>query len=276
MLAELSNWLGFTFKAIWGNSGWMSWNLFLALLPLAVSFWLFGKPQSRWMRWSVLGLVVATFVPHARLAAKIAWSLAKNIPIHYLLWMAVPTLLLMAADRSILKPNRSRSIVWWLGFLVFVAFLPNAPYVLTDVIHLIYQIRYLPYSVWMIALALIPQYLLFMGIGFQAYVLSLINLGEYLKRQGGARFVPAVEWFVHGLSAIGIYLGRFQRLNSWDLVAQPDEVVTQTMDILVSRKPLVVMIVTFIIIAVLYQILKFVTTSIIQARFTSNTLQNQV
>jgi uncharacterized membrane protein len=266
MKADLSNWLAFTLQTLWQNHGWMSWNLFLALLPLAISMWLFNRPKSPWMRWGIVSLVVATFIPHTVLASQIARSLARHVPIHYLLWMLVPTLLLIAADLWILKQPRSRSPFWWLGFLIFIVFLPNAPYVLTDIIHLIDQIRQTSYSVWVITLGLIPQYLLFMGIGFQAYVLSLINLGDYLKRHELRKLIPVLEWSIHGLSAIGIYLGRFQRFNTWDLVTQPDEVVTQMMENLVSKKPVVVMFVTFVIIAVLYELFKLTTQAIIQSR----------
>jgi uncharacterized membrane protein len=266
MKADLSNWLVFTLQTLGQNYGWMSWNLFLALLPLAISMWLFRRPNSRWLRWGIVSLMVATFIPHAVMASRIALSLARHIPIHYLLWMLVPTLLLMAADLWLLKQPRSRSPFWWLGFLVFIVFLPNAPYVLTDIIHLIDQIRYTSYSPWVITLGLIPQYLLFMGIGFQAYVLSLLNLGDYLKRHGLSKLTPVLEWGIHGLSAIGIYLGRFQRFNSWDLVTQPDEVVTQMMENLASKTPVAVMFVTFVVIAVLYALFKLITTAIIQSR----------
>jgi len=76
--------------------------------------------------------------------------------------------------------ERRRSSLWWFGFLVFFAFLPNAPYVLTDVIHLIEDIREIN-SVWMITLVVIPLYLLFILAGFEAYVVSLINFGYYLS-----------------------------------------------------------------------------------------------
>nr|MCF6375690.1 DUF1361 domain-containing protein [Tychonema sp. BBK16] len=36
-------------RAMGHNVRWMSWNLFLGLIPLALSFWLFHKPRSRWL-----------------------------------------------------------------------------------------------------------------------------------------------------------------------------------------------------------------------------------
>ncbi|WP_287519547.1 DUF1361 domain-containing protein [Okeania sp. SIO2C2] len=114
--------------------------------------------------------------------------------------------------------------MWWFCLLIFIAFLPNAPYVLTDIIHLDQDLRQ-SNSVWVLTLAVVPQYLLFMFIGFEAYVLSLINLGYYLQREGWSNFILGIELIIHCLSAIGIYLGRFKRFNSWDIVTNPNTLI---------------------------------------------------
>ncbi|WP_264321417.1 DUF1361 domain-containing protein [Zarconia navalis] len=247
----------------------MTWNLFLALLPLALSLWLFDWPRSRFFRWGVVGLTgamfVGTYLKYPSYLLNMILSVLQNIRTSYLIVAAVMTLLLMGVEILILGKNKSRSVFWWLGFVVFIAFLPNAPYVLTDIIHLIEDIRR-DYSAWLITLVLIPQYLVFVGIGFQAYVLSLINLGQYMKHQGLGRFVLAAEFLIHSLCAIGIYLGRFWRFNSWDLVTQLDTVLQKMMNELFDKRPLMILAITFAVIAGLYYLLKWVTESIIIAR----------
>lgn len=176
------------------NMSWMTWNLFLAFIPLALSIWLFR--------------------------------------------------------------NRSgRSWLWWLGFLVFYAFLPNAPYLLTDVIHLIHDIRTIS-SVWIITLVLIPVYFLVIMSGFEAYVISLINLGYYLHRIGKSQWILWVELITHALCAIGIYWGRFLRFNSWDFITQPDAVLTKGIEELVGKQPLIIITVTFVILLGLHWLMK--------------------
>ncbi|MBD2211601.1 DUF1361 domain-containing protein [Nostoc linckia FACHB-104] len=186
------------------NMRWMTWNLFLAFIPLALSIWLFRR-------------------------------------------------------------NRGRSWVWWLGFLVFYAFLPNAPYLLTDVIHLIDDIRTIQ-SVWVITLVLIPLYILVIFAGFEAYVVSLINLGYYLHRIGKSQWILWVELITHALSAIGIYWGRFLRFNSWDFITQPDAVLTKGVEEILGKQPLVIIAVTFVILIALYAIMKRVTLGWVQQR----------
>ena len=251
------------------NRVWMTWNLFLALLPLAISLWLFGRPRSRAIRWGIVGftaaMFVGTYLKYPSYLVEEIFQFFQNIRPMYLAIAVILTLGLMGIEMWILGKNKSRSIFWWLGVIVFIAFLPNAPYVLTDVIHLIEDIRR-GYSVWLISLVLIPQYLLFVGIGFQAYVLSLMNLGQYMTRQGWGRFVLATELTIHALCAIGIYLGRFWRFNSWDLITKLDTVLQRMANELLDKRPLMILSITFAVIVGLYYILKWVTESIIIAR----------
>ncbi len=200
MKAELMALISTVWDVLRSNSRWMTWNLFLAFVPLALSVWLFRK-------------------------------------------------------------RRRRSSLWWLGFLVFFAFLPNAPYVLTDVIHLVEDIRQIN-SVWMITLVVIPVYLVFTLAGFEAYVLSLINLGYYLNRLGQSKWVLGVELLTHALCAVGIYLGRFLRFNSWDFITQPDALATSVVEDVLGKRPLVIITITFVVIAGLYWILKRVSLGI--------------
>ena len=179
-------------------SGWIVWNLFLAFIPLLLSFWLF------------------------------------------------------------LRRTKKRSLFWWLGLIIFIAFLPNAPYLLTDIIHLIEAIR-AGYSIWITTLVFIPLHLLAIWAGWEAYVVSVINQSHYLKKNGAAKFVFVSELMIHALSAIGIFLGRFRRFNSWDVVTKPDILFMSTFSDLTAKKPLLVIAITFIILTILYWLTKQIT-----------------
>ena len=105
------------------------------------------------------------------------------------------------------------------GGAVFVAFLPNAPYVLTDVLHLP---RDLYYADGWVAAGLLVQYLTLFAVGFVAYVLSLVRLERWLADRGvSRRAVLVTDLSLHALCAVGIVLGRVFRFNSWDLVTNP-------------------------------------------------------
>lgn len=107
------------------------------------------------------------------------------------------------------------------GGAVFVAFLPNAPYVLTDVLHLPGELAATDGDHWLAA-ALVGQYLCLFAAGFVAYVLSLVRLERWLADRGTSRrAVLGVDLALHALCAVGIVLGRVFRFNSWDLVTNP-------------------------------------------------------
>lgn len=173
------------------------------------------------------------------------------------------------------RVSTRRTWLWWAVLGIFLAFLPNAPYVLTDTIHVIHAARR-GYSVWLITLVLIPQYFVFILAGFEAYVLSLLNVGHYLHKQGLKKYIFSAELSLHALSAIGIYLGRFKRFNSWDFITQPDELAMSVFNDLTAKQPILVMSITFIILTVLYWLMKQVTLSIIFRFRYAKTLQQEL
>lgn len=199
------------------------------------------------------------------LIARVVQVLSINM--RWMTWNLFLAFIPLALSVWLFRNRRGRSWVWWLGFLVFYAFLPNAPYLLTDVIHLIHDIRTIQ-SVWMITLVLLPVYLLVIWAGFEAYVISLINLGYYLHRIGKTQWILWVELITHALCAIGIYWGRFLRFNSWDFITQPDALLTRGVEELLGKQPLIIIAVTFVILLVLYWIMKRVTLGFVMPQNT--------
>lgn len=190
-----------------------------------------------------------------------AVDLAQDNLRDFMVWNSFLAFIPLVLSVWLFRGRGRRSWGWWLGAATWLAFLPNAPYVLTDLIHLVKDIRQV-HSIWLITLVLVPQYLLFMGFGFQAYVVSLMNLGHYLRRQGADRWVWPTELVLHGLTAIGIYLGRFPRFNSWDILTRPDALVTGVLQDLLNRRPLLITALTFAILVLLYSLTQAVNTGL--------------
>ena len=188
---------------------------------------------------------------------------AANRSTFFMLWNTflalIPFVLSLWLFRG--KGSGVRRLSWWIGFVVFVAFLPNAPYVLTDIIHIVRFIRE-GAPMWTIVLVLIPQYLLFILIGVEAYVASLVNLGHYLRKQRREKWILPTELTLHALCAIGIFLGRFPRFNSWDILTGPHRLMMYLVRALLNPEYLGVMAITFTIIAALYWPMKQVTLAL--------------
>lgn len=182
-----------------------------------------------------------------------AWRLF-NLSTERIIWNSFLAFIPFVLSIWLFRFSGVRSLIWWLIFFVFVLFLPNAPYILTDSIHLISYIQR-GYAKSFVFLVLIPQYSLFIFIGFQLYVLCLLNLEFYCNKHNLKSSIFPLELILHFLSAFGIYLGRFLRLNSWDLVTNPD-VVFLSFDDLLHKKPFIFTLVCFLIIWGVYEVNK--------------------
>lgn len=135
-----------------------------------------------------------------------------------------------------------RTILWWLLLLVCFAFLPNSAYTITDIIHFVAALKDPAYTAVYDWFVLFPAYCLYCFITFQFYVLTVFMMQEYLNlhvsKTVGKWFVP----FIHILCAIGVYLGRVQRLESTDIIEHPKKVFIDLIADLTHQHSLVVII----------------------------------
>lgn len=153
-----------------------------------------------------------------------------------------------------------RTPLWWTGAALFLLFLPNAPYVVTDLVHLRDDVVLVGGS-WPVITAVLPVYGLFIGSGFVAYYLALRELGLYLERIGLATWRALTIGGVHALCAVGVYLGRHAGLNSWEPVVEPHDTVQRVVLTLSWRWAPFVVVATFVVTLVGH----FVTKAVIEA-----------
>ena len=115
--------------------------------------------------------------------------------------------------------RRGRS-TWFVGVLglLWLLFLPNAPYIVTDFVHLRDPgAEALWFDAFMIgAFALVG---LVLGLGSLVLVQTVVT-DAYGSVAGWVVGVGALV-----LSSVGIYLGRFVQVNSWDAVVEPGRVL---------------------------------------------------
>lgn len=103
------------------------------------------------------------------------------------------------------------------GFGLWLLFLPNAPYILTDILHLTW-VSHAP-AWYDLALLLSCS-----GTGLLVGYLSLSDVQGIVARSFGtiSGWIFALVSLV--LSGFAIYLGRFLRWNSWDVLVTPTRV----------------------------------------------------
>ena len=101
---------------------------------------------------------------------------------------------------------------------VWLLFLPNSFYLITDFIHLSQSSNHL---VWF-DLVVFSSYAL---IGFTLGIISLIEFENIIKTYTSPLITNLIMPVICFLSGIGIYLGRILRYNSWDIISDPLEIV---------------------------------------------------
>ncbi len=110
---------------------------------------------------------------------------------------------------------------WWMLLLpgaLWLVFFPNAPYIVTDFYHLE---KRPPIPLWYD----IGLLTVFAWTGCFLAITSLRAM-QMLVRRWTNRFVSWIFVAIAlGLSGVGVYLGRFERWNSWDLFLHPTRVL---------------------------------------------------
>jgi uncharacterized membrane protein len=146
--------------------------------------------------------------------------------------------------------------VWWPLLGVFILFLPNAPYILTDVIHFVAKVRVTPpLPIWAMSLLLLEYFFYFL-FGMQCFTLSMMLWGKYLKGRRPGWMVFPLEIVIIALSSFAIYLGRIDRLNSWNLVTDPGALMSDTLRDAMAPKPEQLTAIFFASVTVIHYLLK--------------------
>lgn len=100
----------------------------------------------------------------------------------------------------------------------WLLFLPNAPYLVTDVIH--FRER-LPVPKWFDLLLVVSA----AWNGLLLGSVSLMQVESFLSRHLRPLQVNSLTVAFLFLSGYGIYIGRFLRFNSWDVITDPVDLV---------------------------------------------------
>ena len=116
------------------------------------------------------------------------------------------------------------SVVIPCAAFVWLIFFPNAPYILTDFQHLAYSVSDLP--VWYDVMMLVW----FAFTGLLLGMVSLVLMQEIIRREFGRWAGWAFVALVAGLSSTGVYMGRFLRWNSWDILRNPTGIALYTFE----------------------------------------------
>lgn len=130
----------------------------------------------------------------------------------YLLWnifLAFVPYLLSLIFFNLYKIKKINTFLLIIGFIFWLLFIPNAHYLITDLIHLD-EVKHAP--------ILYDSFLIFSSalVGLLFGVYSLSHIENIIKENFSIKKTKIIMFSIIILIGFGIYLGRFLRFNSWD------------------------------------------------------------
>ncbi len=193
-----------------------------------------GAPRPGVAAWSsmlfslaILSLFVVTMIGFRIVYTRssdhiaIAWNL-------FLAWIPLlAALIISGRARRTGVPNAGLAAV----AAVWLMFLPNAPYMITDLkyvghsdrVPILYDVLLLSAAAW---------------TGLLLGLTSLLLIHAVARRFVGAVYAWALVVAVLALSSFGIYLGRIQRWNSWDVFVRPTALLDAAWNAVLHPRPI--------------------------------------
>ena len=170
----------------------------------------------------------------------------------YLLWnLALALFPFIVSSILLWSVLKGKARPWMLivGGIIWLLLFPNAPYIVTDVIHL-KESHAAP--LWYDALMLYTS-------AWAGMLLALHSLGQIetiIRRYVSEKLTWISLAVLVFISSFGIYLGRYLRWNSWDVVANPHNLYSDIWNVVTTPQThqdgFLITIVFFIFISVSY------------------------
>ena len=136
-------------------------------------------------------------------------------------------LALVALDFSLVSYYISKKVVRGLGAILWLFFYPNTFYMLTDIVHMQFTSTVLWNKTSLILYMLYVSSILFgvlCGIESVKNIVLTFKLKNYYLR---LLFIGVLSF----ISSFAIHIGRYARLNSWDIFTRPTTVISEILDV---------------------------------------------
>ncbi|AUP78312.1 DUF1361 domain-containing protein [Flavivirga eckloniae] len=132
----------------------------------------------------------------------------------FLVWNLFLAVIPFAITTYLANTPKINKIGLALWFGVWLLFLPNAPYIITDLLHLKISSNHF---LWLDVLVVCS----FALNGLLMFFLSLLDMETILNKHIKSKKTNLIVLCILFLSGFGVYLGRFLRYNSWEILQSP-------------------------------------------------------
>jgi uncharacterized membrane protein len=154
-------------------------------------------------------------------------KLHQSMYLSFLVWNLCLAIIPFAITTGLMSSKKTNKLVLFFFFGIWFLFLPNAPYIVTDLMHLT---RTDQNFLWLDILMIVS----FAFNGLILFFLSLSDMEKLLKPYLKPRVLTLLMLAIFGLNAFGVYLGRFLRYNSWEIINNPLALFSDIFEIIVK------------------------------------------
>jgi uncharacterized membrane protein len=143
------------------------------------------------------------YVTYSRVFLFLNW----NLFLAFIPWLASSIIIISS------KLRKQKSSLLGLLF-IWILFFPNSPYILTDLFYLRVESTV---PIWFDLILILS----FAWTGLVYGFVSLVDIETLLVKNLGKQISGIIIVFLLFLGSFGVYLGRFLRWNSWDVIQDP-------------------------------------------------------
>lgn len=155
-------------------------------------------------------IIITIFAVVLNILRIVIWDKMSFLYILWNIFLAFIPFLISFTLLSFLKDGKFNKLILIAGFILWILFIPNAPYLVTDIIHLgttkvvpiLYDTLLLFSSAW---------------LGMILFFYSLSHIEQIIQMRFSKRNTSIIIGIIILLVSFGIYIGRFLRFNSWDV-----------------------------------------------------------
>lgn len=142
-------------------------------------------------------------------------QITQSLKFSFLLWNLFLAFIpyVISECIKISKSVRKSKFKMVLILICWGLFLPNAPYIITDFIHFKTNTSMVWYDLFLL--------FCFANTGLLLAIISMKDIHSVIIEMWNIRFANIFTTSMFFLCGFGIYLGRFLRFNSWDVISSP-------------------------------------------------------
>lgn len=174
-------------------------------------------------RFKTLSILI-TIMLFSAVLLMVRMKLTQSHDFLFLIWNLFLATIPFAITSYLITLKKLNWFSFGLSAFVWLLFLPNAPYIITDLFHL----RLSPTKIIWLDVLVISSFTI---SGLFLFYLSIIDFKIILNKQFKTFWQP-LFYSLFFLSSFGMYLGRFLRYNSWEILNHPQRIIKNVFIIL--------------------------------------------